>query len=184
MADINVVKLASADINLYANLIKSISAALPDLVKLERACNRAPEAIKAFLVDAYHSGGCITFQPKVYRIADIMPVLEYFEQTLDIDFDKSYDSSHSGSRRFSAAGCTYLDIVVTPKENAPGCRRVVVGHTQTPIYKIECLEVVDAPEALPHEPAKIGTPKPAEVDDAQVKLDEQVLRNGDDDFPF
>lgn len=136
---------------------KRFAALMPNFMKLEMLLKRAPAGFKP---RPMFIGEQVLLCVKVDSVRDIAPFLEFLEVGLDIDFDASKDVAESGYRYFTCANAPWIRVDAELKADGPGCRRVVVGTRQVPIYEIQCLETIDAPGALPA-PGNASLPAPA-----------------------
>ena len=113
--------------------------------------------------------GQIALTCRVDRIKDIEPFLEHLENGLNVSFDKSWDIATESmtNREFKCSEANWFLVDARLREDGPGCCKVIVGYSPAqPIYKIQCLETIDAPAQLagPDKPA-LPAPSPERDDD-------------------
>jgi hypothetical protein len=78
----------------------------------------------------------------VDKMEDITPALELIEDVTGITFDRTsdYADDWGAMRTFSSKTVSWINVIAYVKSEATGCRSVIAGYEQTPIYKIECGE--------------------------------------------
>jgi len=118
----------------------------------------------------------ILINVSVVRVKDIEALLEFLEVGLNCNFDDTSDraSASYAWRTFTASDCSWLRVDANLQADGPGCHKVKVGMTEPqPIYEIQCLAEVDAPQSL-EGPSTEQLPAPASGFPALP----------DDDIPF
>jgi hypothetical protein len=84
---------------------------------------------------------------KVKRMVDIQPVIEYLQNQLSIEFDKTSDYAEGGWRSFTSKDAEWLRVDAELTGDGPECRRVIVGYDTVPKYEIKSGDDAAAPDA-------------------------------------
>jgi hypothetical protein len=81
----------------------------------------------------------IVLDVRVYRFADVLPVLEALEDELGVFFRDTHDAAEFGFRRYNGAGNgVVIEVRGNPDlEHGAVCRQVPTGEKKD-IYKLEC----------------------------------------------
>lgn len=76
----------------------------------------------------------------VEAMEEITPVLELIEDVVGYVFDSTHDyaTEWSTMRTFTRKTSGWISVHAYVSSDAKGCRSVIAGYEQTPIYKIEC----------------------------------------------
>lgn len=84
---------------------------------------------------------------KVDKLADIETVLDYLQDELGVEFDKSQDYAEQSWRTFESKSAKWLRVDAELRADGPECRRVIVGYETVPKYELKCGEDASMPDA-------------------------------------
>lgn len=146
MDPIDIIKTAEGVERRIRNNLAALEDLAPKIKRLQAILRPISRFVRLKFIALTDPPKLIIGMP-VKSFEDVGPLLEEVAEGMGVEFDGTRDEALAGWREYTCSKTPWLRVDAEIIDNgAPGgCRKVIVGYEQQPVYELRCGE--DAPVA-------------------------------------